>query len=90
MWLIYEARDIGKVYPTLPPAVRQKYELWKSIVQLDGPAGLRQFKGFHDEKLKGKRSGQRSSRLSKRFRVIYEVDQDVVTVFVEEITPHDY
>ena len=78
------------MYRSLPRAVREKYELWKSIVQLDGPAGLRRFKGFHDEKLKGKRSGQRSSRLSKKFRVIHEVEQEVVTVFVKESTPHDY
>ena len=90
MWWVYESRDIAKIYRTLPKAVREKYELWKSIVQLDGPAGLRRFKGFHDEKLKGKRLGQRSSRLSKKFRVIYEVEQNIVTVFVEEITPHDY
>ena len=43
-----------------------------------------------DEKLKGKREGQRSSRLSLQYRVIYAVEQDIVTVFVLEITPHNY
>jgi proteic killer suppression protein len=90
MWFVYESRDVEKLYLSLPIAVRKKYELWKSLIQLDGPEGVRQFKGFHDEKLKGKRSGQRSSRLSKKYRVIYEVEQDIVTVFVEEITPHKY
>ena len=87
MWFVYERREVVKTYMTLPVAIRKKYELWKSIVQLDGPEGLRRFKGFHDEKLRGKRSGQRSSRLSKQFRVIYEVERDIVTVFVEEIAP---
>jgi mRNA-degrading endonuclease RelE of RelBE toxin-antitoxin system len=34
--------------------------------------------------------GERSSRLSLQYRVIYAVEQDIVTVFVLEITPHNY
>jgi proteic killer suppression protein len=55
-----------------------------------GPEKLREFPVFHDEKLKGKREGQRSSRLSLQYGVIYAVEQDIVTVFVLEITPHNY
>ena len=51
---------------------------------------LREFPGFHDEKLKGDRAGQRSSRLSMQFRVIYAVEKEIVTVLVLEITPHNY
>ncbi|MEJ7847942.1 MAG: hypothetical protein WKF92_07650 [Pyrinomonadaceae bacterium] len=68
----------------------KKYELWKSIVFRHGPEKLKEFPGFNDEKLKGERTGQRSSRLSLQYRVIYLVERDVVTVFVLEITPHDY
>jgi len=71
-------------------AVVKKYEIWKDIVFRHGPEKLREFPGFHDEKLKGKREGQRSSRLSLRYRVIYSVEQDIITVFVLEITPHNY
>lgn len=39
---------------------------------------------------KGERAGQRSSRLSDQYRVIYEVNRRTVTVFVLEITPHKY
>lgn len=70
--------------------VVKKYELWKNIVFRHGPEKLKEFPAFHDEKLKGKRKGQRSSRLSMQYRVIYSVDKDMVTVFVLEITPHDY
>ncbi len=55
-----------------------------------GPEKLKEFPGFHDEKLKGKHSGERSSRLSSQYRVIYSVERGVVTVFVLEITPHKY
>ena len=55
-----------------------------------GPEKLKEFSGFHDEKLKGERKGQRSSRLSEQYRVIYTVERDIVTVLVMEITPHKY
>jgi len=90
MWRIKEHRNIEKICRNLLPAVVKKYELWKNIIFRHGPEKLREFPGFHDEKLKGEREGQRSSRLSLQYRVIYAVEQDIVTVFVLEITPHNY
>ncbi|MFA7236844.1 MAG: hypothetical protein WC058_08270 [Phycisphaeraceae bacterium] len=40
--------------------------------------------------MKGIRTGQRSSRLSLQYRVIYEVERNTVTIYVLEITPHKY
>ena len=90
MWRILEHHDIGKVCRKLPVQVLKKYELWKGIVFRHGPEKLREFPGFHDENLKGERAGQRSSRLSLQYRVIYVVERDCITVFVLEITPHKY
>jgi proteic killer suppression protein len=90
MWIIKEHADIKKACRKAPRAVVKKYELWKSIVFRHGPEKLKEFPGFHDEKLKGNRSGQRSSRLSLQYRVIYLVDRKIVTVFVLEISPQDY
>jgi plasmid maintenance system killer protein len=90
MWIIKEHRGIRGACRKAPRAVVKKYELWKSIVFRHGPDKLREFPGFHDEKLKGKRAGQRSSRLNLQYRVIYKVDGRNVTVFVLEITPHEY
>jgi len=90
MWRIREAHDIDKAFRKVPPAVVKKYELWKSLVFRHGPDKLREFPGFHDEKLKGQRAGQRSSRLSLQYRVVYSVEREIVTVFVLEITPHNY
>jgi len=90
MWHIQEHREIAKISRTLPPQVVNKYELWKIIVLRHGPGKLREFPGFHDEKLEGKRKDERSSRLNLQYRVIYSVDKDIVTVFVLEITPHKY
>jgi len=90
MWYIKEHRDIEKTCNKLPTSVVKKYELWKDIVFRHGPEKLREFPGFHDEKLTGKREGQRSSRLSLKYRVIYTIEKDIVTVFVLGLTPHEY
>jgi mRNA-degrading endonuclease RelE of RelBE toxin-antitoxin system len=90
MWQILEHRDIAKTCRKLPEAVVKKYELWKDIIFRHGPEKLKEFPGFHDEKLKGERSGQYSCRLSIQYRVIYTVERDIVTVHVLEITPHNY
>lgn len=90
MWTVVEARAAAKTIDKLPPQVAEKYAFWLAIVRQSGPQGLRTIKSFHDEKLAGKLAHLRSSRLSQRWRVIYRTREDVVTVFVERITPHDY
>ena len=90
MWHINEHKSIDKTISKLPQQVVKKYELWKDIVFRHGPDKLREFPGFHDEKLKGERAGQRSSRLNLQYRVIYETDQEIITIYVIEITPHNY
>ena len=90
MWRILEHGNIAKICRKLPEQIVKKYEVWKNIVFRHGPDKLREFPGFHDEALRGSRKGERSSRLSLQYRVIYSVEQDVVTVYVLEITPHRY
>jgi plasmid maintenance system killer protein len=90
MWNIREHRSVVKLCRKLPDVVVKKYELWKDIVFRHGPQKLKEFPGFYDEKLKGDREGQRSSRLNLQYRVIYAVERDSVTVYVLEITPHEY
>lgn len=90
MWSIYEHRDVDKQLRSVPVDVLKRYEKWKDIVFLSGPAGLRLIKGFRDEALKGKWKGYRSSRLNKQYRVIYEVEQEKILVKVVSVNPHDY
>lgn len=53
---------------------------------------VRKIPGYHDEPLKGTRTGQRSIRLSKAYRAIYEIDQEgkIEIVKVLEVNKHDY
>lgn len=90
MWYILEHKSITGLAKKLPKQVLKKYELWKNLVFRHGPDILKKFPGFHDEPLKGKRKGERSSRLSLKYRVIYTVKRDIVTVYVQEITAHKY
>lgn len=67
-----------------------RYEKWKDIAALSGPAGLRLIKGFHDEALSGEWRGYRSSRLGIQWRVIYRVVTKEMLFQVASITAHDY
>ncbi len=46
--------------------------------------------GFHDEALKGRWQGHRSSRLGQQWRIIYQVAGDRFLVKVFEVTAHDH
>ena len=90
MWHIREHHNLNKIIAKLPLDVVKKYELWKDIVYRHGPDKLREFPGFHDEKLKGELEGNRSSRLNIQYRVIYSIEKEIVSVYVIDITPHKY
>ena len=65
--------------------------IWVEAVEQDGLEEVRKIPGYHDEPLKGDRAGQRSIRLSRAYRAIYEIEQDVAQfVSVEEVSKHDY
>jgi len=92
MWRIEEHRSADKELSSgrVPLEILKRYEKWKDIVALSGPAGLRAIKGFRDESLSGTWTGHRSSRLNEQWRVIYKVAADIVRVQVMRVTPHDY
>ena len=90
MWAILEHGRIDRQAAQMPREVLKRYEKWKDIARLSGPPGVRLIKGFHDEALAGKWKGFRSSRLGDQWRVIYRVDSEHVTYYVESITAHDY
>lgn len=90
MWKIYEHKNVEKGIDKLPGQVVKKYELWKNLIFRHGPEILLKFPGFHDEALKGRWEGWRSSRLNLQCRVIYQANKQEITVFVIEITAHQY
>ena len=90
MWEVYEHRRVAGRVSRFPVDIVKRYEKWKDIVRISGPAGLRLIKGFHDEALSGEWKGHRSSRLGLQWRLIYRVVADVLLIQVMHVTPHDY
>jgi len=91
MWRIQEHRRVERqLSGKVPIEILKRFEKWKDIVRLTGPAGLLAIKGFYDEALTGQWHGHRSSRLNIQWRVIYRVEADVFFVEVVRVTAHDY
>ena len=90
MWEIFEHKDLVKKIPKIPEEILKRYEKWKDIVSISGPEGLRLIKGFHDEALREKWDGHRSSRLGLQYRIIYKIEKKQLFVMVIDINPHDY
>ena len=90
MWQIYEKKSLLKTIQKIPSHVLKHYEVWKQIMELEGPPGLRLIKGFNDETLKGQWQGYRSSRLTRSWRVIYKVEDKQLEIYVIDVNHHDY
>lgn len=76
----------------LPTQVNKKLLGWTELIGDQGIQKARQIPGYHDEPLKGRREGQRSIRLNRQWRLIYEeTDTDrLLLIEIMEITPHEY
>ena len=81
-------RDLLKV----PKYIIKKLIYWIDEVGSEGLSTVRKIPGYHDEPLKGARLGQRSIRLNRSYRAIYEIDQSDVVHFIEvlEVNKHEY
>ena len=90
MWKLFEKKQIIKELNKVPFAIKERYEIWKQTITIEGPAGLRKVRSFRDEALKGNWQGFRSSRLNRQWRIIYRVDRQLVEIYAIELTPHEY
>jgi len=82
----------AKQMEKLPAQIREAVYLWKESVEYLGLPEVRQSKGYHDEPLSGRRSGQRSVRLNRAYRLIYEEHGrgETIVVGVQEVNKHEY
>lgn len=86
------ARRAQRQLRRAPPRIVGQLYRWIEAVEEIGVEATRRRPGYHDEPLRGQRRGQRSIRLSRQWRAIYEVTSDgqAELVSVEEVTPHVY
>lgn len=90
--LVHISKKAEKQLERMPVHIIDKLETWVDAVERDGLEIVKRIPGYHDEPLKGNRLGQRSIRLSRGYRAIYEIrfDGTVEFVSVEEVSKHDY
>ncbi len=76
----------------IPLQIYRKLFVWVEMVKEIGLEKTRKIPGFHDEPLKGVRKGQRSIRLNKSYRAIYELKQSgsFELIEIQELNKHDY
>ncbi len=86
------SRRAKKQLVKMPRRIVKGLQLWVHAVATVGLEEVRKVPGYHDEPLKGDRTGQRSIRLSRSYRAIYEIREDgtIQFVSVEEVSKHDY
>ena len=80
-------KDLKKI----PSYIQILFQDWLEDVEDRGLEEVRKIPGYHDEPLQGDRRGQRSIRLTRSYRAIYQIVQGRVEfVLVEEVNKHDY
>lgn len=85
-------RFAEKLLKKVPKHIREALLIWTETIELEGVLRMRKIPGYRDEPLKGSRAGQRSSRLSRGYRVIYEEYDNgpVIVIGVLEVNKHEY
>lgn len=85
-------RKVHKRLKKIPEHVLIKLMAWVECVGENGLQFVRCIPGYHDEPLVGRRRGQRSIRLSRQYRAIYQIDRsgDVHIIEIIEVNSHEY
>jgi proteic killer suppression protein len=89
---VWISKFAEKQLKKLPRHIVAAFYTWVKSVELDGIRKTRRIAGYHDEPLRGERKGQRSVRLSRAYRVIYEETESgsIILVGVLEVNKHEY
>ena len=91
-WRVYSTKQFEKQLKKIPHFIKEAVSIWIASVEEEGLPEIRKLKGYHDESLKGERKGQRSVRLNKAYRLIYEKNKEgqIIIVMLLEVHKHDY
>ena len=91
MWIVDFSKVDSKLH-RLPPFILTKLLRWAKMVTVAGMQKVRMIPGLHDEPLKGKRQGQRSIRLNRSWRAIYQESPngEVTIIEIQDVTKHEY
>ena len=89
---ILTSKKFEKQLKRLPIIIKDAVLIWINTVENLGLREVRKIKGYHDEPLKGTRTGQRSVRLNKAYRLFYSEDDSgtIHLIVIEEVNEHEY
>lgn len=89
---IIESREARTGLDWAPAEILRAYEVWARLIEEHGSRILWGFKGYNNEMLSGVWAGYYSSRLNRKWRVIYKLERgtEVEVVSVVRVTAHDY
>ncbi len=89
---IFISKKAQKELRKIPKHILLQLDLWIEIISEEGYRSMQLIKGYNDHALIGDRKGQRSSYLSRSWRVIYTINEERAAILIEilEINHHDY
>ena len=88
---VLSSKRFEKQLKKLPQHIQNAAAVWITSAERLGLSVIRKIPGHHDEPLKGNRKGQRSVRLNKAYRLIYEKNNRQLTIItILEVHKHDY
>lgn len=89
---VFIAKAAHKDLAKLPLHILKKFEDWVDYIEEHGIQAMQRINGYRDHALVGDRNGQRSSSLSRSWRIIYTIDEEenILTVEVLEVNHHEY
>lgn len=84
----YSSKQLRRI----PKYIVIQFDLWVEVIETQSFEAMQAIKGYNDHALIGDRKGQRSSYLSRSWRVIYikKNGLDINIIEVLEINHHDY
>lgn len=86
------SKNAHKKLKKLPKHVLIQFDLWVEVIETEGYMCMQSVRGYRDHALTGNRKGQRSSSLSRSWRIIYVLDEksNCICVEVLEVNHHEY
>lgn len=90
--LVIVSKSAEKDLSRIPIHILKKFDVWVDMIMKKGLPAMQQQKGYRDHALHGNRKGQRSSSLTRSWRVIYSLDEEenILMVEVLEVNHHEY
>lgn len=91
MTAVYLSRQARKDMRLVPTHIAEKARLWIQEVQAEGLSIVQMRPGWVDGAKKGRLQNVRAVRLSREYRLFYEMNQaSPITIVVLEINHHEY